>query len=97
MKSQRRRKIDNAIYFFKKYGITLSRDNVDSIIQAIQRDNDPSAKFIKKESVRFSIWLVKINESEFFVTYDKQLKTIHRFLTKRENKAQSLNRNAVCK
>lgn len=91
MKSKRRRKIDNAIHFFKRYGVTLSRDDIESIIQSIQRDNDLNAKFIKKESVRFSIWLIKINKSEFFITYDKQLRTIHRVLAKRAKRAQSIS------
>ena len=85
MKGKKKKKVKangpkaaNQIYhvkkrFLERFGVSLSNEDLNSMIEKIQGQ---TAVFIKKTSLRVTIWQVPLHGRLYEVVYDKRTKTI---------------------
>lgn len=78
-----RPKLKDVIYHAKKrawerFGLSLNNDNINDIVKVIQKNE---AKFIDRESLRVSRWLLDVSGVTVVAVYDKTRKTIITFLS----------------
>lgn len=62
----------------ERYGLSYNRIVRKEIIKQIQ--NRQNARFLEKKTNRIVIWLVRHNEIEYKIAYDKHRKNIASFL-----------------